>query len=403
VTLLPLNLSDIPPATVDSVLSAITDGSLEPSTDLDDDPLWSEAMASPEREYWIAGAHDELRSLADLCVFVLVPCSELPKGKCPLRGKLVCKRKHDDTGKIVRYKVRYVAKGFAQRQGIDYDKTTAPTARLESFRAIAHLGAALNWDLHQFDIKTAFLHGILPAEETTYMEQPPGFEVPGKEDWVMQLLKSIYGMKQASHIWNLTFNKAMIAWGFERIPCEWCIYHRRSPIGTIIFSLHVDDIFSAASSPEETATFKAFLESQWEVADLGPAKFALGIAMSRDHASRTIALSQTAYIERLLERFNLQDAHPTDTPMVAGLQLHRPDKNSPTPPEISEWRLKMPYRELVRSLNYAAVATRPDIAFAVSRLSSFHDCYMPDHWAAAVCVLRYLKGTKDLALILGND
>jgi len=327
----------------------------------------------------------------------------LPKGKRPLRGKLVCKRKRDDTGKIVRYKVRYVAKGFAQRQGIDYDKTTAPTARLESFRAIAHLGAALDWDLHQFDIKTAFLHGILPAEETAYMEQPPGFEVPGKEDWVMQLLKSIYGMKQASRIWNLTFNKAMLAWGFERIPCEWCVYRRQSPSGTIIFSLHVDDIFSAASSPEETANFKAFLESQWEVADLGPAKFALGIAICRDRASRTIALSQTAYIERLLERFNLQDAHPTDTPMVAGLQLRRPDSNSPTAPEISEWRQKTPYRELVGSLNYAAVATRPDIAFAVSRLSSFHDCYMPDHWAAAVRVLRYLKGTKDLALVLGND
>ena len=90
-------------------------------------------MASPEREYWIAGACDELRSLVDLRIFVLVPRSELPKGKRPLRGKLVCKCKHDDTGKIVCYKVCYVAKGFAQRQGIDYDKTTAPTARLESF------------------------------------------------------------------------------------------------------------------------------------------------------------------------------------------------------------------------------------------------------------------------------
>jgi hypothetical protein len=177
----------------------------------------------------------------------------------------------------------------------------------------------------------------------------------------------------------------------------------QSPTGTIIFSLHINDIFSATSSPKETATFKAFLESQWEVADLGPAKFALGIAMSRNHASRTIALLQTAYIERLLEHFNLQDAHPTDTPMVAGLQLHCPNKNSPTLPEISEWCLKTPYCELVGSLNYAAVVTRPDIAFAVSRLSSFHNCYMPNHWAATVHVLQYLKGMKDLVLVLGND
>ena len=90
-------------------------------------------LASPEREFWIAGARDELRSLENLRVFVLVPHSELPKGKHPLKGKLVCKRKRNDTGKVIRYKVHYVAKGFAQREGIDYDKTMAPTARLESF------------------------------------------------------------------------------------------------------------------------------------------------------------------------------------------------------------------------------------------------------------------------------
>ena len=90
-------------------------------------------MASSEREYWIAGGRDELKSLEDLKVFVLVPRTEVPKGQRPLKGKLVCKKKHDDTGKVVRYKVRYIAKGFAQRYGVDYDKTTAPTVHLESF------------------------------------------------------------------------------------------------------------------------------------------------------------------------------------------------------------------------------------------------------------------------------
>jgi len=81
------------------------------------------------------------------------------------------------------------------------------------------------------------------------------------------------------------------------------------------------------------AAFKAFLESQWEIADLGPAKFALGIAITRDIASRTISLSQTTFIERLLKHFNLMDTHPCDMPIVAGLQLHCPDKNAPTPPK----------------------------------------------------------------------
>src|SRR6266567_8324909 len=121
-----------------------------------------------------------------------------------MRGKLVCKCKHNDSGVIIRYKVRYMAKGYAQQYGIDYNKTTAPTARLESFCVVLHITASLNWDLQQFNIKTAFLHGILPPDETAYMEQPPGFEEPGKEGWVMQLHKSIYGMKQVSRIWNQT-------------------------------------------------------------------------------------------------------------------------------------------------------------------------------------------------------
>ncbi len=152
-------------------------------------------MASLEREYWIASTQDEVCSLAELKVFMLVPRSDVPTGQHPLRGKLVCKCKHDNTGKVVRYKVHYVAKGFAQWYGINYNKTTASTSQLESLCMISHLAASLDWDLHQFDIKTAFLHGILPPNETMFMEQPPGFVYLEKEDWVWQLLKSIYGMK----------------------------------------------------------------------------------------------------------------------------------------------------------------------------------------------------------------
>jgi hypothetical protein len=82
---------------------------------------------------------------------------------------------------------------------------------MESFRIILHLAAHLDWDLRQLDIKTAFLHGVLPEDETMFMEQPPGFALPGQEDWVMKLMKSIYGMKQARRIWNQTFHKVVEA------------------------------------------------------------------------------------------------------------------------------------------------------------------------------------------------
>ena len=397
-----LSLSPSIPS-IDHALLSLSNGSLVPTPETDDDPLWSKALASAEREYWIAGARDEIRSLADLNVFVLVPRSAMPRGHRPLKGKLVCKRKRDDAGNIVRYKVRYVAKGYTQRYGVDYDKTTAPTARLESFRTLLHIGASLGWDIQQYDIKTAFLHGVLPESETMFMEQPPGFEAPGKETWVMKLLKSIYGMKQASRVWNQTFDHAIRQWGFERVPCEWCVYRRSSPQGTIMFAVHVDDIISIASSTDENNRFKSQLNAKWKISDLGEAKFALGISIARNRSDRTIALSQTALIDRIVSEFGQSDAHPADTPMVAGLYLQRPDKADPVPPSVVAWMEKTPYRSLVGSLNYVSVGTRPDISFAVGRLASFLDCYRPEHWDAAIRVVRYLKGTRLLALQLGGS
>jgi hypothetical protein len=277
-----------------------------------------------------------------------------------------------------------------------------PTSCLESLWAISHLAASLDWDLRQFDIKTAFLHGILPPDETMFMEQPPGFVALGKQDWVWRLLKSIYGMKQASHVWNKTFNSAILGWNFMRLSCEWCVYMCRSPTGTIIFSVHIDDIFSAASSAAENDRFAALLKSKWEISELGPAKFALGIAFLHDRPSRTITLSQTAFIDKVVHRFNLSDAHPCDTPMVAGLVLRHPDKTAPVPPEVLEWQTRTPYHTLVGTLNYIAVATCPNIAFAVGRLSSAMDCYTPDHWSAAIHIVRYLKGTRTMGLTLGG-
>ena len=218
-----------------------------------------------------------------------------------------------------------------QQYGINYDKTTAPTMRLKSFCTIAHLATTLNWDLKQYDIKTAFLHSILSPDETMFMKQPPRFECPGKEVWVWQLLKSIYGMKQASCMWNKMLHAAISEWGFQCLERKWCIYIYHSPTSTVIFSIHVDDIFSAASSPEENDHFWDMLKSHWEISELGPAKFTLGIAISCDHTACTISLSQTTFIDHIIDHFGQSDTHPCDTPMVTSLQLRHPDYPYPPP------------------------------------------------------------------------
>ena len=192
-------------------------------------------------------------------------------------------------------------------------------------------------------------------------------------------------------------------WGFKRVPCEWCVYHHTTPTGTIAFAVHVDDIISIVSSPDENNRFKADLNVKWKISDLGEAKFTLGIAMTRDRPERSISLSQTALIDCIILNYGQTDTHPVNTPMVAGLHLTRPDKSAPVPSSVTTWIEWTPYRSLIGSLNYLAVGTRPDIVYTVGRLASFLDCYRTEHWEAAVCVIRYLKGMHNLCLKLGGQ
>jgi hypothetical protein len=115
---------------------------------------------------------------------------------------------------------------------------------------------------------------------------------------------------------------------------EWCIYHHVSTTGTTIFALHVNDIIAASSSVDKTNRFKVELKAHWDISDLGPAKFALGIAITRDTINKTISICQSAFINHILAKFNQSDAHPCDTLMLAGLQLTCPDKLLPVPPNV---------------------------------------------------------------------
>lgn len=184
---------------------------------------------------------------------------------------------------------------------------------------------------------------------------------------------------------------------------ERCVYCCTSDTGTTIFTLHVDNILVASSSPAEIDHFRNKLKSCWEIFNLGPAKFTLGISITHDTPTKTISICQSAFINHLLKKFNQSDAHPCDTPMVTGLRLSQPDKSVPVPSHVLDWMKCTPYHELIGSLNYLAMATCPNIAFAVGKLATFLDCYHPEHWQAAIRILQYVKGTRNLCLSLGGN
>src|SRR5467141_3318193 len=115
-----------------------------------------------------------------------------------------------------------VAKGFVQKPGIKYTETYAPVAHMASIRVLQHIGASLDWEIHQMDFKTAFLHGDL--EEEVYMEQPECMKELGKEDWVCYMRKTLYGLMQAAWAWNIRLHRAMLEIGYVCISTDHCIY-----------------------------------------------------------------------------------------------------------------------------------------------------------------------------------
>uniref|UniRef100_A0ACD5WQX7 Uncharacterized protein n=1 Tax=Avena sativa TaxID=4498 RepID=A0ACD5WQX7_AVESA len=153
-------------------------------------------MSSPHSAKWVEAMEDEMISMSSNNVWDL---EEIPKGAKTVGCKWVYKTKYDSNGNVEKYKARLVAKGFTQREGVDYNETFSPVSCKDSFRIIMALVAHFDLELHQMDVKTAFLNGVL--EENVYMKQPKGFFMEGKEHMGCLLKKSIYGLKQASRQW----------------------------------------------------------------------------------------------------------------------------------------------------------------------------------------------------------
>jgi hypothetical protein len=352
-----------------------------------------EALKRPDGDKYLEAAYEEIQAHLENRTWELM---RLPHGKRAIGSRWVFKIKRDATGAIERYKGRVVAKGFAQRPGVDYTETFAPTARFASLRTVIALAALEDWELESIDISTAFLNGEIDAE--VYMKQPEGFEAVGHEghEWVLKLLKGIYGIKQGPRIWSLKLHEALKAIGFTRIESDHSVYIYERKNIKIIVPVYVDDLVLASKSKAAIAQVKEDLKTHFKLRDQGPTSFILGVKLERNRASRSIFLSQPAYIQSIIEQYNLQDAKSVVTPMLDDVKLSA--AMSPSTQEEADKMKSTPYREAVGKLLYLAIATRPDIAYAVGVLCRFNENPGPMHWSAVKHVIQYLKGTINLRL-----
>ena len=176
------------------------------------------------------------------------------------------------------------------------------------------LVAHFDLELHQMDVKTTFLNGDLSEE--VYMSQPEGFKANGKDNMVCRLKRSIYGLKQASHQWYLKFDKIVTSFGFIENKFDQCVYMKVNGSKYIFVVLYIDDILLASSDVNLLNDTKRILFANFNMEDLREAYFVLGIEINRDRSRNLLGLSQRAYINRVLKRFNIQTCKAGDVPVV---------------------------------------------------------------------------------------
>jgi len=355
-------------------------GEFEPDND---PPSFADAMRRPDANLWWDAFCDEIKAIIKRNTWTL---TVLPPGKKALPLRWVCRVKRDSSNNFERYKARIVVKGFAQEAGLDFDETFAPVVRIDSVRTLFAISAGKGLYIIQADIRNAFLHSN--SDFQIYVQQPEGFADANYPHAVLLLNKALYGLKQAPRLWYLLISEIVISLGFQVFESDTSMYIRDE----IILAVYVDDILIASPSIQLCNAVISELSHHIEIVNKGEVKSFLGLKVVRNHQKHTISISQPGYIDRLLAKFNMTNAKSASTPFEPGIKL----RTATVDDKLCNIKL---YQELTGSLNHLAVFSRPDITFAVSKLSKYNANPTTMHFKAALHVLRYLKSTRNYCIV----
>ena len=357
---------------------------------------YSEAMTSSHSNDWKQAVKRELDSMRTKRVWEVVPRTK----QKPIGMRWVFKAKQDEHGNVIKFKGRLVAKGFAQRYGIDFFDVWAPVARYTTIRALLAFAAKEDLTLRQLDVDTAFLNAVM--KETVYCTAPPGVKVPPGH--VLLLKRSCYGTKQASRSWWLdidsTFKNTL---KMQPSAADPCLYYRYADGDMTFVALFVDDIIIASNSDTAIEEVKKGLEKHYSLTDQGELRWCLGMRVTRNRAARTIQLDQERYILDVLARFDMSDCKPVSTPMCIGVKLNAEQCPSTYAEKADLSSYHALYRSIVGSISYAALSTRPDVAAATIICAKYAHNPGREHLAAAKRILRFLAGTTRLCLTYGGS
>ncbi|CAI5939733.1 unnamed protein product [Closterium sp. NIES-65] len=317
---------------------------------------YAEAVEGPYSSQWQAAMDAEMASWKSTGTYVdAVP----PPGANIVSGMWIFRVKRPPGSPPV-FKARYVARGFSQRQGVDYFQTFSPTPKMTTLRVLLHIAAQRDYELHSLDFSTAFLQGSL--HEEIWLRRPPGFTgtFPPGTQW--SLRRPVYGLRQAPREWHDTLRTTLAALGFAPSSADPSLFLRTdTSLPPFYILVYVDDLVFATADTAGLAYVKSELLKRHTCTDLGELRSYLGLQITRDRARRTITLTQSHMVQQVLQRFGFTYSSPQATPL-------------PTRHSLSA----LPSDESVE-------------------LSG-----PPEHMAAAKRVLRYLCSTSGMGLVLGG-
>jgi len=333
-------------------------------------------------EHWVNAMHEELENFERNQVWSLV---DPPSGHNIIGTKWVFKNKQGEDGAIVRNKARLVAQGFSQVEGLDFEETFAPVARLEAIRILLAFAASKGFKLYQMDVKSAFLNGVI--EEEVYVRQPPDFESTKYPHRVYKLAKALYGLKQAPRAWYERLKSFLVRSGYVMGKVDKTLFVKHVGNDFLLVQIYVDDIIFCGSSNALVSEFSSCMSREFEMSMMGELTYFLGFQIKQ--SSEGIFLHQAKYTKDLLKKFEMQDCKPITTPMGTTSSLD-PDEDG-EPVDQKE------YRSMIGSLLYLT-ASRPDIHFAVCLCARFQASPRASHRQAVKRIMRYIKSTIDFGL-----
>jgi len=310
--------------------------------------MLAEAKCRPDWPHWEKAIKEELAMLKKAGTWRL---ENAPPGANIIGSKWVLKAKKDMAGNITHYKAHLITQGFSQIGSIDYNDTYTPVAKLASTHVVIAMANCLRMEMHQIDIKGAYLNSKLNNNKVLYMQHPPGYKAPDAGTHILRLVKTLYGLKQSGCHWYQKLSSVFLSLGFKQCAVDQAVYFQvivhKGELTIVI--VHVDDCTITTTTVSLIKELKAGLSKHFEVTDLGELHWMLGIEVKRDCPGHMVYLSQQAYIDAILRCYHLSDLKPLSTPMDH--QVHLSLDQAPASAAEYAMICDVPYHEAVGALN----------------------------------------------------